>query len=201
MDTEIPADRGLATARAEEQLGRRLAQGDEAAYEELWHRFGQGLRRYAAARLGGDEELAEEVAVQSLAACVRSVRSFNPRRGSLASWIYGVARRVVIAELRRQGRRAAVPRGAEVALEETRELAAEGDLASELAARLEARRKVAVLTGHLSDAEMEVLILHLVEEFTLKETARIMGRSERAAYSLLHRAKEKARERLAQDAA
>jgi len=201
MNTEIPAERGLTTPDVDVRLCGLLVQGDEAACEELWRRFGPGLRRYANARLGGDEELAEDIAVQSLAACVGSARSFNPRRSSLASWIYGVARRVLIAELRRQRRRTAVPRSAEIALDETHGIAAAGDLAAELAARLEARRKVTVLAGHLADAEMEALILHFVEEFSMREIARITGRSERAVYSLLHRAKEKARERLAHDAA
>ena len=201
MDTDVSAERALTTLRADELLRRRLEQGDEAAYEELWHRFGPGLRRYATARLDGDDELAEDVAVQSLAAAVRNIRSFDPRRSTLAPWLYGIARRVLVAELRRQRRRTVVPKSAEVNIEATRDVAASGDLASDLAARLEAQREVALLARHLSDAEMEMLILHFVEEFSMKEIAHIVGRSERAVYSLLHRAKEKARERLAQDAA
>jgi len=201
MDTDVSAERALTTLRADELLRRRLEQGDEAAYEELWHRFGPGLRRYATARLDGDDELAEDVAVQSLAAAVRNIRSFDPRRSTLAPWLYGIARRVLVAELRRQRRRTVVPKSAEVNIEATRDVAASGDLASDLAARIEAQREVTLLARHLSDAEMEMLILHFVEEFSMKEIAHIVGRSERAVYSLLHRAKEKARERLAQDAA
>jgi len=201
MDTEVRAERGLNAPQAEGGLCRRLIQGEEAAYEELWRRFGPGLRRYATARLGGDEELAEDVAVQSLAAAVRSIRSFDPRRASLTVWVYGVARRVLIVELRGQRRRTAIPKSAEVNLETTRELAVDGDLASELTGRMEARRQVALLARHLSEAEMEVLLLSFVEEFDMKEVAHILGRSGRAVYSLLHRAKAKARERLVHDAA
>jgi RNA polymerase sigma-70 factor (ECF subfamily) len=201
MDIDVPTEQALSIVRAEESLRRRLEQGDAAAYEELWHRFGPGLRRYATARLGGDEELAEDIAVQSLAAAIRSIGSYNPRRSTLTPWLYGIARRVLVAELRRQRRRTVVPKSAEVDIETARDVAADGDLASDLAAQLEAQRKVTLLARHLSDAEMEVLILHFVEEFSMKEIAHIVGRSERAVYSLLHRAKEKARERLAQDVA
>jgi len=202
MDRDSSVAPGPVVLAAEdERLWRRLVQGDEAAYGELWRRFGPGLRRYAAARLDGDAELAEDIAVQTLAAAVSSVGRFRPRRPALAPWLYGVARRVLIAELRRQRRRAQVPRAAEVAMETARDLAGAGDLASDLAARLEAQRRVALLSRHLSEAEMEVLVLHFAEDLSMKEIAHIVGRSERAAYSLLHRAKEKARERLAQDGA
>jgi RNA polymerase sigma factor (sigma-70 family) len=200
MDTEVSAEPGLRASQADERLRRRLEEGDEAAYEELWRRFAPGVRRYATARLGGDEELAEDIAVQTLSAAVGSVRSFNHRRSSFPLWLYGIARRVVIAELRMQRRSAQVPKSAEVDIEATRGIAADGDLASDLSAQLEARRKVTLLAGHLSDAEMEMLVLHFVEEFSVKEIAHLVRRSERAVYSLLHRAKVKARERLAHDA-
>ncbi|UCC67039.1 MAG: sigma-70 region 4 domain-containing protein, partial [Armatimonadota bacterium] len=48
----------------------------------------------------------------------------------------------------------------------------------------------------LSDAEMEVLVLHCIEGFSTGEIAGVVGRSPRAVNSLLHRARKKARERL-----
>ncbi len=52
----------------------------------------------------------------------------------------------------------------------------------------------------LSEAEMEALTLHYAHDFSEREISRIVGRSERAVHSLLHRAKQKARERLVRDA-
>ncbi len=65
--------------------------------------------------------------------------------------------------------------------------------------RLEARRKVAALRSLLSEAEMEVLVLSCVEELSAREIGQVIGRSERAVHSILHRAKAKARERLVGD--
>ena len=48
----------------------------------------------------------------------------------------------------------------------------------------------------LSDAEMEVLLLHFADGFSVKEIGTIVGRSAKAAYSLLQRAVRKAREEL-----
>jgi DNA-directed RNA polymerase specialized sigma24 family protein len=66
-------------------------------------------------------------------------------------------------------------------------------------ARIDARRQVALLRAHLSDAEMDVLVLHCAHQFSVDEVAQIMGRSRRAINSLLHRARRKARERLSRD--
>jgi RNA polymerase sigma-70 factor (ECF subfamily) len=88
---------------------------------------------------------------------------------------------------------------AQVPLEEVSEQADGQDMASHLAARIDAQRKVAALASILSDSEMEVLILQSVDELSLKEIGQVMGRSERAVHSLLCRARQKARERLAQD--
>ena len=46
---QIPNDRGLV---------RRLLDGDEEAYDELFAEHFAGLMRFALSRLGGDEELA-----------------------------------------------------------------------------------------------------------------------------------------------
>jgi len=183
---------------ADVALLRGLRGGEARCFEQLWDRFGARLHGYAASCLGGDEELAEDIVVQSLAAAVRSIRSFDPRRSNLSAWLYGVARRVIQGEMRKQRRRASVPASAQVPLDAAAPVTpavAERDLP----ARIDAARKVGLLSAALSGAEMEVLVLHFVDEFSVKEIAGITGRSWRAVDSLLYRAKEKARERLAQD--
>ena len=70
------------------------------------------------------------------------------------------------------------------------------DVAGGVAGRLDARRKAREVERVLSEAEMEVLVLHCVDGFSVREIGRIVGRSTRAADSLLHRARTKARERL-----
>jgi len=181
---------------AGDELARRLERGDETAYDELWCRFAAGLQGFAGARLNGDESLAEEVMVQSLAEAVRCIQHYNPDKSTLSAWIYGIARRTINLELRKQKQSKSVPRNAQVLLDMDSDLAAGEDLAASLTSRLEAKRKVQLLAECLSEAEMEVLALHYVDGFSLKEIAGIVSRSQRAVDSLLYRAKEKARERL-----
>jgi RNA polymerase sigma-70 factor, ECF subfamily len=200
MDNEIAHNR-LASPPAGKEEGflREVGKGDPAALKEFWQRFGPRIIAYSASRLGGDEDLAEEVMVQTLAAAVRSIGNFDGRRASLMAWVYGVARRTIGLELRRQRKRGAIPKTAQVPLDNVLEQTGNEKTDSDAVSRLEAQRQVRALAITLSPAEMEVLVLHFVEEFSVKEIAGIMGRSWRAIDSLLSRARQKARERLERD--
>jgi RNA polymerase sigma-70 factor (ECF subfamily) len=181
-------------------LARRLVRADPAAYEELASRFGQMLHAFAASRLGGDQDRAEDIMVQTLVDAVTNIRRFNPRRSSLSAWLFGIARRQVQAERRTQGRRKSLPRSAQVPIDTIPDLPATGDMAADLAERMAAQEKIAQLAGILSDVEMEVLMLRCVGEFSLKQIGRMVGRSERAVHSLLHRAKQRARQGVSEHA-
>ena len=175
---------------------RRVREAEPAAHEELCDRFGAALHGFAASRLVDDEELAEDVVVQTLADAVRNIGHFNPRRSSLRAWLFGIARRKIQGERRKLLRSKSVPPSAQMWVEELGEVASGEDVAGGVAARLDARRKVAEVARVLSDGEMEALVLHCVDGFSVMEIGRIVGRSTRAADSLLHRARTKARERL-----
>jgi RNA polymerase sigma-70 factor (ECF subfamily) len=200
----VAAEAETAQARevveAELELAQRLTAGEASAHARLWDRFGAGLHAYASARLGGDGALADDIVVQTLAAAAQGIGRFNPRRATLSAWVYGIARRQLVGELRRQRRRKSVPLSAQVPLDDVSEAASADDPATEVAARLDAQREVAALAAALSEAEMEALTLYYGHDFSEREIARIMGRSERAVHSLLHRARQKARERLVRDA-
>jgi len=168
------------------------------ACAQLYDRFAPGIHRFAVTRLG-DVETAEDVVVETMVSAVRDIRRFNSRRSSLAAWLYGIARRRVHLELRRQKRRKSVPPGAQVSLDGLSEASDGKDLAGGTAAKLDARSKVQELRRLLSDKEMEVLLFSCVEELSAREIGQAIGGSERAVHSILHRAKKKARERLARD--
>lgn len=138
--------------------------------------------------------------VETLTQAARNAARFDPRKATLTAWLFGIARRQAQLELRRQRRRKSVPESALTTLESLAERSAPGDLAEETASRLEAKRQVSKLVGYLSETEMEVLVLRCLHRLSVKEIGRVLGRSERAIDSLLHRAKRKARERLVDDA-
>jgi RNA polymerase sigma-70 factor (ECF subfamily) len=172
-----------------------LRERTPGACAELYDRFAPGIFRFALTRLG-DVGSAEDTVIETMADAVRDVRRFNPRRSSLAPWLFGIARRRVHLEIRRLRRRKSAPESAQVSVESVLDVTDGRDMAASAVDRLDARRKVAELRGLLSDREMAVLVLSCVEELSAREIGQVIGRSERAVHSILHRAKTKARERL-----
>jgi RNA polymerase sigma-70 factor, ECF subfamily len=180
---------------ATSRLVAGLQKQDPTAPALLLEQYGQEIYAYAARRLG-DNELAQEVMLETLAAVACGIKRFNPRISTFRAWVFGVARRTVQQEARQRARRRLVPRRAQVSLERIGEEVAPGDLATLSSAHVDAQRQVAQLAAVLSALEMEVLILWCIHELSLREIAHVVGRSERAINSLLDRAKHKARERL-----
>jgi RNA polymerase sigma-70 factor (ECF subfamily) len=180
-------------------LVRGLKEAAPEAAQELCERFGPRLFAFAAAHFPGDREVAQDIMVQSLADAARSINQYDPRRSSFTAWLYGVTRGQVLDELRRRRRRKAVPAAAQAPLETIAETADASDLAEAVTGRLHARCQVARLAEALSPTELDVLVLNCLSKLSAREIARVLGRSERAVHSLLHRARMKARERLAHD--
>ena len=85
MATEGVSHGAVFVTEADPNLQRRLLARDGTAQAELYHRFGPALHRFAAWRLDGDQDLAEEVVVEALVDAVKNIRRFNPRRSSRRS--------------------------------------------------------------------------------------------------------------------
>jgi RNA polymerase sigma-70 factor (ECF subfamily) len=185
--------------QAEARLVCGLREARPEAYQELCDLFGPRLYRFAAARLPGDGQAAEEVMIYALADAVRNILRFDPRRSSFTTWLFGIARRKLHDAVRQARRLRALPPAAQLPLEHLAEMSDGRDLAEDTAARLQAQRQAAAVAAFLSQLEFEVLALHCLEGLSAREIAHTVGRSERAVHSILHRARQKARERLAHD--
>ncbi len=187
-------------AESMERLVRGLRDADPAAQAEFCDNFGPRISRYLACRLGQQAALSEDLMIQTLVEAARNIGRFDQRKASFVAWLLGIARRQVQLELRRQRRRKSVPLSAQASLDSIAEQSAPGDLAEATLSKIDATRQVAQLRGYLSEPEMEVLVLRCLHQLSVKDIGQVLGRSERAIDSLLHRAKRKARERLAGDA-
>jgi RNA polymerase sigma-70 factor (ECF subfamily) len=181
------------------RLVQSLREGAPDAYARLHDRFAPGIRRFAAAWVAGDVQLAEDIAIETLVGVARDVGRFDPHRSSLAAWVYGITRRRIWAELRRRKRMKSVPASAQVSLAALGEAVDQHDLAMETSARLDAQRKVAEVAKRLSKTEMEVLVLSCVDELSAREVGQVVRRSEGAVRVILHRARKKAREGMGGD--
>jgi RNA polymerase sigma-70 factor, ECF subfamily len=187
---------GMLPTGADGALAKRLRAHPQPACSELYDRFSADLFWFLLAQLRGERETAEDLLVETFADAVRDIGRYDATRATFSSWLHGIARRRVHMELHHRARRKAVPHALQVPLDAAVESGASADLAAGAAARLDAQRTVFALAQVLSDLEMAILTLSYVEEFSLREIAHIVGRSEKAVESILHRAKRKARERL-----
>ena len=197
-EIELTQRQSEAAESADAALVARLRERSAEACAELYDRYGLGIHRFAVTRLG-DMQTAEDVVVETMVGVVRDIRRFNPRRSSLSAWVYGIARRRVLLEIRRRKRLKSIPVEAQVSMASVGDVSDGRDLAEGSARRLDAQKTVAELRDALSELEFEVLVLSCVEELSAREVGQAIRRSERAVHSILHRAKKKARERLVGD--
>jgi RNA polymerase sigma-70 factor (ECF subfamily) len=85
-------------------LVRRIAAGDEGAFELAYDRHGS-LVFGSLVRFLGDREVAAEVAQDAFMSLWRRAASFDPTAGSLPGWLLSIARNRAIDRLRGEARR------------------------------------------------------------------------------------------------
>jgi RNA polymerase sigma-70 factor (ECF subfamily) len=98
---ESPAVRAEARV-TDGHLLQRIADGDSAAFETLYHRFARPLFGLAL-RMLRDRSRAEDAVQETFAAIWRSAASYKPERGPGAPWLYAVARNAIVDRARARG--------------------------------------------------------------------------------------------------
>ena len=98
----MPADRDDAL------LLRHVAAGDTDALRALYSRYGAVLFGLALRTLG-DRQLAEDCVQEVFVTAWRSAGRYDPRRASVSTWLFSIARNKTVDALRRRSRRPAEP--------------------------------------------------------------------------------------------
>jgi RNA polymerase sigma-70 factor (ECF subfamily) len=161
-------------------LLRLLSGGDETAFLEFYRRH-QGLVYRFALQMSGKTEIAEEVTQDVFMVVMRSGARYDAERGSVAAFLYGIARNIVLRALERE-------RPYVTTLDEADSVYVDGDLLGDLARneRVETLRK-AVLA--LPPAYREVVVLCDLHERDYAEAAAALGCAIGTVRSRLHRAR------------
>lgn len=159
----------MSTRLEDAELLARVADGDEAALEAIYQRYGGACYRLAR-RLLGDAHLAEDV-VQQVFLVLWQRNSYDPTRGAVSTWLLTITHHKAVDLLRRdKGRRHQL--GGE---QELLELEATGPGPADAAwARLRAERTRDALRG-LPSEQREVLLLAYYGGYTQSEIADITG--------------------------
>lgn len=180
----------------ERALVARLRAGDEAAFEELFDGSFQGLYRFALRRVGGDAELAKEVAQAAFCTAFEKLDGFRGE-APLFTWLCAICRSEISHHFRRQKRLAP-------ASEEIERTAAEGEdelVPGEVAAAVspgdperhvlhgELARQVHETVDGLPPRYGRALVWKYGDGLTVAEIGARLGTTTKAAESLLTRAR------------
>jgi len=89
----------VATPASDEQLLGLMLSGDAEAFGEIYDRRQGGIFRYAL-RMTGSEAIAEDVTHDVFLELMRDGGQFDDKRGSLKSYLFGMARHRVLRRLK-----------------------------------------------------------------------------------------------------
>ena len=181
--------------QSDAELLRLMLAGDEDAFTALYRRRQGGVYRFAL-QMSGSEALAEDVVQETFIVLMRGGEKFDASRGSVAAYLYGIARNHVLRAFERE--RALVPFDEES--DETCDAPHEnfiarhdplGDLTrGEAVEKL--RQAVLALPAHYR----EVLVLCELHEMSYAEAAGALDCAVGTVRSRLHRARAMLAEKL-----
>jgi RNA polymerase sigma-70 factor (ECF subfamily) len=184
----------------DDQLVQGTVNGDPAAFEAIMRRYNRPLFRTARAILRDDAE-AEDALQEAYLQVYRTLGSYRGE-ARLSTWLARVVANEALMRLRKHARRAAiVPLDASAAVEELREEAeASRDKEPEASAgRAELRKLLEARIDALPAAFRTAFMLRAVEEYSVEETAAILGIPEATVRSRFFRARSLLREGLASE--
>jgi RNA polymerase sigma-70 factor, ECF subfamily len=92
-----------ATEPADAELVRRALAGDRDAFEGIYRRYHAVVYRFAR-MMSGSPAVADDVTQEVFMALMRDLGRYEPQRAGLATYLYGVARNVTRARLRKEQR-------------------------------------------------------------------------------------------------
>src|SRR5262245_5003268 len=182
------------------ELAKRVTDGDQAAFEAVMRRHNRALFRTARAILRDDAE-AEEVLQEAYLQAYRRMESYRGE-ARLSTWLARIVANEALMRLRKHERRSSiVPLRPGLADGEINEVAysdmEQGPEA--MAQRAEVRKLLEECIDALPGSYRMVFMLRAVEEYTVEETAAILGIPEATVRSRFFRARSLLRESLASE--
>ncbi len=183
------------STETDDELLFRLRSGDEAAFVMLYRRRQGAIYRFAM-HMSGSAAAAEDITQEVFLSLLRQGCGFDPERGTLSGYLFGIARKLVLRTLERSR--------ADVALENeaddvpSPELAVIDDPLIDLTRRegIDALRRAVMA---LPRRYREVVLLCDLEELDYADAAVVLGCPIGTVRSRMHRARALLFEKLNQD--
>ncbi|MFT5735313.1 MAG: RNA polymerase sigma-70 factor (ECF subfamily) [Planctomycetota bacterium] len=162
-----------------------------AGLDELVDEHANAVYEFILYRVGRRQELAEDIAQETLLAAVKAIEGFDGR-STLRTWLFGIAKNKIREALRASSR--SRPLG-DILLDADDEIfatlgrIAEEPIPDEILEREETKAMVGATLSSLPESYRTALTERYIEGHSVPETARRQGRGVKAAESTLHRAK------------
>lgn len=170
----------------------RLAiKGDQTCFGELWRTLNPRLERFLYAQGAMGDPPASDVASETWLQVVRDLPRFKGDYRDFRAWLYQVGRNRMVDAARAKARRPKTT----VDIDDIEPLRAPGDLSDGVVNRAELNDIIETIRA-LPPAQSEVLMLRIVADLTVEETAKAMKKTPNAIRVLVHRALANLREQI-----
>ncbi len=177
-------------------LAKRVRRGDERAFEAFFQRHFSVAYRFSLRRMGGDEAAAEEVAQSTVCTALARIGTYRGE-AALLTWVLTICRREIANWYRAEGRHAAAVPVADLddelasALES---LTDTGDDPEKMAERAEVRERIQRALDRVHPRHRQALSWKYIQGRSVREISERLEVSEKAAESVLTRARNSFRE-------
>ena len=171
---------------SEGELLRRMAAGDEQAFTVVYRRHQGAIYRFALL-MSGSAAIAEDVTQEAFMVLMREAHLYDPARGTLSAYLYGIARNYVLRRLKRDSFFVSLIHEAEDGEEiPLATLIADDDPFSNFS-RNEMTRLVRQSVLALPPRYREVIVLCDFQELSYADAAQVLGCAVGTVCSRLHR--------------
>jgi RNA polymerase sigma-70 factor (ECF subfamily) len=161
----------------DERAQIEAAQRDPSRFAELYDQNFHGVYAYIVRRVG-DRNHTEDLTAEVFREALAGIRKFEWRGTPFVAWLFGIASRIVADYWKQRGRESGNPT-------KTAE--------SVVAAEIDNSTMLFQLVKRLPEAQFRVIHMRFVEQRSIREIARLLGRSEGAVKQLQLRAIESLR--------
>lgn len=168
-------------------------QGDPECFAAVYDAYFRQIHRYVAARLG--LAAADDLAAETFLVAYRKRAAFDPVRGQVRPWLFGIATNLVAKHRRDEARRYAALSRMPLLPQHEQDASQEDSILARVSAQRLAGRLTAALRG-LAAGDRDVLLLAAVAQLGYQEIAAALDIPAGTVASRLSRARSKVREAL-----